>query len=272
MTVKPSRHCEDARADAPGCPRFAGSLDMEWESDKLENTAHSGDGGAIRHLKESVAAGKPWHIALLEAIGLWTCPGEKHNGHSYCYLRDGEAFDWLLLAERLCGEIKDFIPEQEMLDLLFSGRLPGELSGDEFRAIIGNAKYHAYLNHLYGITVERFVLLAVEEEIYKESNGHVFSGREGGLWDSYRRLYGASQEALLKRFREEKGYPREDTLDLERLEEFTYWLFKYRLKNCDGEKVASDTRKGVECLRRYMPGEFLDVPRGNTSEVIENGI
>ena len=245
---------------------------MKRENAELQNTARDGDDGAIRHLRESVAAGKPWHIALLEAIGLWTRPEERINGHSYRYLLNGEAFDWLLLAERLCQEIKEFIPGEEMLDLLFSGRLPGGLSGDEFRALIGNAKYHAYLNHLYGITVERFVLLAMEEEIHKEYHSHVFSGREGGFWDSYQRLYGASQEALLERFRDEKGYPSEDILDLDRLKEFTYWLFKYRLKNCDREKVASDTRKGVECLRRYMPGELLDFPRRNPSEVIENGM
>ena len=113
---------------------------MAKRESQLKNVASAGDSEAIRHLKQAIAAGKPWHLALLEAIGLWTCTEESHNGHSYCYLLDGEAFDWLLLAERLCQEIADVVPEEEMLDLLFYGRLPGELSDDEFGALIGNGK------------------------------------------------------------------------------------------------------------------------------------
>ena len=244
---------------------------MAKRESHLKNIVSAGDSEAIRHLKQAVATGKPWYIALLEAIGLWTCTEESHNGHSYCYLLDGEAFDWLLLAERLCQEIADIVPEEEMLDLLFYGRLPGELSDDEFRALIGSGKYHAHLNYLYGVTVERFVRLAIEEEIHKECHGYVFSGRDGGFWDSYQRLYGASQESLLQRFREEKGYLQRDGLNLDQLEEFTYWLFKYRLKNSDKEKVASDTRKGVECLRRHSPGRSLTIISEDHPHVIDHG-
>ena len=227
---------------------------------------------AIRHLKQAVAGGKPWHIALLEAIGLWTWPEENHNGHLYCYLIDGEAFDWLLLAERLCLEIADVIPEQELVALLFFGRLPEELSAEEFKELVGSAKYHAHLNYLYGVTVEKFVLLAIEEEIHKERQGHVFSGRDGGFDDSYQRLYGASQEALLRRFRDEKGYPQSDDITLDQLQEFTYWLFKYRLGNCDRARVASDTKKGMEYLKRYSLDGGLNVPQSSSSEVIEHSL
>jgi hypothetical protein len=227
---------------------------------------------AIRHLKQAVAGGKPWHIALLEAIGLWTWPEENHNGHLYCYLIDGEAFDWLLLAERLCLEIADVIPEQELVALLFFGRLPEELSAEEFKELVGSAKYHAHLNYLYGVTVEKFVLLAIEEEIHKERQGHVFSGRDGGFDDSYQRIYGASEEALLQRFRDEKGYTQSDDITLDQLQEFTYWLFKYRLGNCDRARVASDTKKGMEYLKRYSLDRGLNVPQSNSSEVIEHSI
>ncbi len=227
---------------------------------------------AIRYLRQAIAGGKPWYIALLEAIGLWTCPEENHNGQLYCYLIDGEAFDWLLLAERLCQEIADVIPEEELLDLLFFGRLPEELSEEEFKELIGGAKYHAHLNYLYGVTVEKFVLLAIEEEIRKERQGHVFSGQDGGFDDSYQRLYGAGQKALLQRFREEKGYPRSDDITLDQLQEFTYWLFKYRLSNSDKARVASDTRKGVEYLKRHSLDRGLSVPQSSPSDVVENSI
>jgi hypothetical protein len=244
---------------------------MSGDDSGLNRVAAVEANEAIRHLRQAVAGGKPWHIALLEAIGLWTWPEENHSGHLYCYLIDGEAFDWLLLAERLCLEIADVIPEQELLTLLFFGRLPEEPSAEEFKELIGDAKYHAYLNYLYGVTVEKFVLLAIEEEIHKERQGHVFSGRDGGFDDSYQRLYGASQEALLRRFRDEKGYPQGDDITLDQLQEFTYWLFKYRLSNCDKARVASDTRKGVEYLKRQSLEKGLSVPQGVPSEVIEYG-
>jgi hypothetical protein len=242
---------------------------MQEENYNFKGVSSFEDNEAIRHLKQDVASGKPWHIALLEAIALWTLPEEDHDGHRYCYLLDGEAFDWLLLAERLCREIADTIPEQEMVELLFLGRLPGELSDEEFKELIGSAKYHAYLNYLYGVTVEKFVLLAIEEEIRKERQSHVFSGRDGGMDDVYQRVYGDSQQSLLHRFREEKGHSQGGEIDLGELQEFTYWLFKYRLRNCDKARVASDTRKGVDYLRRYSLKRGLILPQRNASGAIE---
>jgi len=32
------------------------------------------------------------------------------------------------------------------------------------------------------------------------------------------------------------------------MKEFTYWLFKYRLKHCDKARVASDTKKALDWL------------------------
>ena len=207
------------------------------------------DSEAILHLKQAIACGRSWHIALLESIGLWSWPEESHNGQHYRYLIDGEAFDWLLLAERLCEEVADYIPEQELVDLLFFGRLPEELSDDDFKRLIGIAKYRAHLNYFYGVTVEKFVLLAVEDEIRKEFNTHSFVKDAGDFADGYQRVYGASQEELLCRFREDKGCPKSDIITLGQLQEFTYWLFKYRLANCDKARIASDTKKGLEYFK-----------------------
>lgn len=229
-----------------------------------------GHNDAIEHLKQSIASGRPWHIALIEAIGLWTLPEENHNGHRYCYLIDGEAFDWLLLAERLCQEVADVIPEEELLALLFFGRLPEELTEEEFKEHIGSAKYHAYLNFLYGVTIERFVLLAIVEEINKERQAHVFSAGEGDFADSYQRLYGASEEALLRLFREEKGYPQSKTIMLDQLQEFTYWLFKYRIKNCDKALVASDTKKGMEYIKRQNLAKGICIARGKPPYIVDH--
>jgi hypothetical protein len=231
----------------------------------------SGENEAVRHLKDAVAGGRPWHRALLEAIALWTWPEESYNDHRYLYLIDGEAFDWLLLAERLCSEIADVIPEEELRDFLFAGRLPVEIGDDEFREAIGSPKYHAYLNYLYGVTVEKFVVLAVEEEIRKERHSQVWSGGDGAGEDAYQRVYGAGQETLLDLFRTEKGYERGDSIGLDELQEFTYWLFKYRLSNHDRARVASDTAKGVEFLNRQGTDDGLSAVRGRHPDVIDQG-
>jgi len=40
-------------------------------------------------------------------------------------------------------------------------------------------------------------------------------------------------------------------MSLAELKEFTYWLFKYRIKNTDKERVASDTRKALNWVNRH---------------------
>ena len=36
--------------------------------------AAAADSEAIQHLKQAIAGGRPWHVALLAAIGLWSWP------------------------------------------------------------------------------------------------------------------------------------------------------------------------------------------------------
>lgn len=60
-------------------------------------------------------------------------------------------------------------------------------------------------------------------------------------------------------------------MTIDQLQEFTYWLFKYRLKNCDKERVASDTRKGVEYLRRQRTSAGIRIPHSNPQNIIEHG-
>jgi hypothetical protein len=199
---------------------------------------------AIRHLEQAITAGKYWYLALLEAIKLWTKSEETRNGRHYCYLIDGEALDWLLLAERLCEAVDNLVPEEEKFALLFQGRPPLRLSKEKFKELIGAAKYRQYLNYFYGVTVEEALVLAVRGEVRKEWRTSRYN--EHKLLDEvYQRIYGATKTTLLKRFRREKGYPQLKSISLTELKEFTYWLFKYRLNNCDKARVASDTKKAL---------------------------
>jgi len=137
------------------------------EAKNIPTTA-AGDARAIEHLKQAVASGKHWYIALLEAIKLWKSAEEDYHSRHLRYLINGEAFDWLLLAERLSDEISQSIPEKEKADLLFFDLPPLELTREEFKKLIGPVKYRAYLNYLYGVLVEENLISAVVDEIRKE--------------------------------------------------------------------------------------------------------
>jgi hypothetical protein len=212
----------------------------------------AGDIEAIQHLKQAIAGGKHWYVGLLEAVRLWSSPEEDHNGRHYRYLIDREAFDWLVLAERLCEEVDGLIPESELVDLLFFDRPPIELSKDEFEELIGEAKYQAYLNYLYGVLVEEILTLAVVEEIRKKKRVSGLRNDEAALDEAYQHVYGATQQELVNRFRREKRYLRRKALSIGEMREFTYWLFKQRLKGCEKSRVASDTSKALARLHAYM--------------------
>lgn len=211
-----------------------------------------GDARAIQHVREAIAEGKNWYLALLEAIRLWRSPEEDYNGRHFRYLIDREAFDWLVLAERLCEEVDGFIPEKELIDFLFFDRAPIGLAKEEFKELIGGAKYQAYLNYLYGILVEEVLILAVVGEIRKGRRALGLTKDDGVVDEAYQRLYGSGQQELIERFRKEKGYPRRKSISLSQLREFTYWLFKQRLKRCDKSCVASDTKKALAELHYYL--------------------
>ncbi len=201
----------------------------------------------VAQMRETVARGDGrWLLAVLEAIGRWPLAQEQVGDRHYSYLVGGEAFDWLLLAERLCDELEGLIPQDECDDLLFRGWLPVEVADDDFQRCLGMAKYRAHLNFLYGVRVEEAVQLAMQEEVQKERLSRIW---ENGRVDDEvcRRLYGRTRDELLQPFRSEHPLSA-GHLSLAEWTEFTYWLFRYRVGHADPARVASDTRKGVALL------------------------
>ncbi|MFC1965505.1 hypothetical protein ACFLWI_00935 [Chloroflexota bacterium] len=208
----------------------------------------AGNAGAIKHLEQEIAGGKHWYIALLEAIELWDTSEETHDGHTNRYLVAGEAFDWLLLAEHLCKSVDGLLPEDEKTALIFYGEPPLNLPAKKFKELIGSVKYHQYLNYFYGITVEEALIMAVQGEVRKERRASGCGKEQDTTNEAYRRIYGVTRAILLRHFRREKNYPRLRSTSLTEIKEFTYWLFKYRIKHCDKSKVASDTKKALDWL------------------------
>jgi len=203
----------------------------------------------IRHLEQEIINGKHWYLALLEAIGMWETIEETHNGRTYHYLIAGEAFDWMLLTERLCQAVDILLPEEEKVNLLFYGTPPFELPAKEFEKLIGYVKYHQHLNYFYGITVEEALVPTIEDEIRKERRVSGIYKEKDTTNEVYRRIYSTTKAILLRRFRRSQSYPQLKSISLAELKEFTYWLFKYRLANSDKAKVASDTKKALDWLK-----------------------
>lgn len=207
----------------------------------------------LTDLRREVADGKPWFIALLQAIARWPLPEETVGKRHYRYLVGGEAFDWLLLAERLCEAMGDLIPRKEHEPLVFFGQPPLDLSEEEFRRLMGHAKHRAHLNYLYGVTLEEMLQLVIEDDVYKEQRSRVWGNHLSADEEGCQRLYGRRRQDLLCQFRREQGMADGTTISLTEAKEFTYWLFKYRLRYCDPARVASDTRRALGMLRRLEP-------------------
>ena len=220
---------------------------------------------AILHLRTTLAAGAPWHRALMEAMGRWTMPEETYEGRKYRYLLQGEAFDWLLLAERLCADVDGAIPVAEKEQLLFDGQIPDSMDQGQFRDYLGPSKYRAYMNFRYGVVLEEALQLASEEEVRKRHMSRSYPDTEELTEEAFNRLYGKPRAELLKTFQTETKKDRRRNLTLSDLNEFTYWLHKRRIKIWDPARVASDTRKAIGRLDLLEQSRNGRLPAGKPS-------
>ena len=160
---------------------------------------------AAGYFRRRLESGAPWHRALLEAIGIWTLPEETWQGRRYRYIIGREAFDWLLLAERLCDprntqDAAEAIPPRQLERLLFHGILPQPIEPDEFRALLGPTKHQAYLNYHYGITLEEALQLAAEESVRKRHTARGYPDTEELIEQAFRHLYNNTRAALFQEF------------------------------------------------------------------------
>ena len=235
----------DDPAGKPG-PAYDAGAAVATPTGQLVETAPE----AVLHLRLAVRSGVPWQRALLEAVGLWTAPREVHQGRTYRYLIQGEALDWLTLAERLCPEIADDIPAEDLEGLLFEGALPGDVTPEEFREWMGSNKHRAYLNYWYGMVVEEALQQAVEDEVRKRHKARCYPDHEDLVEEAFTHLYGCPRAELLREYRQEAGIGRSTPLSLADCKEFTYWLSKRRFNLWDPARVASDTRKGIRKLEQ----------------------
>jgi 8-oxo-dGTP pyrophosphatase MutT (NUDIX family) len=209
----------------------------------------------VARFTAEVESGTPWFEAMMDAIAVWEQPRECVDGREFSYLIAGEAFDWLLLAERLAGAAPASVPPAELQRLLFEGVPPAgdgaALDDDRLRRLIGEAKHRAHLNYVYGVTVEEALQYCAELELAKERvNVSLRDVREdeAPVDPVYERIYGRPRRELLAEFRGGRPAPGDRAISLPEIREFLYWLFKYRVKNQEPARVASDTRKALAQL------------------------
>ncbi|HAJ01290.1 MAG TPA: hypothetical protein DCL97_11515 [Dehalococcoidia bacterium] len=253
-----SQHVTSAEASAPPHSGEQSGVGVEFADPKISLNGHIPE--AVVHLQSAVRSGTPWQKALVEAMGMWTLPSEEYRNRAYNYLIQGEAFDWLLLAERLCSELDGLIPSEEKETLLFQGRIPEQIEPEEFRDLLGTSKYRGYLNYCYGVVVEEALQLGVEEDVRKRHKARGYSDSEDMVEEAFTHLYGESRTDLLDEFRRTEHLHRGKNLTLDNLKQFNYWLFKRRFEMWDPARVASDTRKGLRRLRQLEQG-VLTVPK-----------
>ncbi len=206
----------------------------------------------LRELVRDINTGTPWGPALLGAIGRWASPRETLDGAELIYLLGGEAFDWLLLAERLLRHVEQtspgLIPTAAMERLLLTGHLPSGVTPSYFREALGFEKYRAHLNFFYGVVVEEALWLAVEHEVQKERGVRGLHHLIGVHDLVCQRLYQTDMKTLMRRFRKERNERTSVKFSMTEWKEFTYWMFKHRLAHQDSSRIASDTRKGLAML------------------------
>jgi hypothetical protein len=214
----------------------------------------NGEAGNISRFRQDIEGGQDWTAALVDAMARWTAPEDTHRGRRLRFFISGEAFDWPLLAQRLCSVANDLIPGSEREDLLLRGQLPDRLAprsiGDLMKERLGVDKYRGYLNFHYGVTVEEALLHAVEAEVRKRNVSGGARYRTDETEEAFERLYGAPRDQLVAEFRADTGARLGKGMSLRQGRELTYWLFGYRVKHSDQAKMASDTKKGLDQMAR----------------------
>ena len=202
-------------------------------------------------MRGRILSGENWHRAMLLAVSEWPLEEETLDGDRFLYLIDGEALDLPRIYDRLALQIADLVSEDELEALLVYGKSPVGLSRDEMKSLMGNKRYNAYLTFIYGVLVEEMVVLAVLQDIRKKRRASGLTRYDANPDDAYRYVYRASRLELLNSFRKERGLKRKRSIDLTQLREFTYWLFKLRLRNSDKSRVASDTKRALVLLQHF---------------------
>ena len=204
----------------------------------------------LRLLKMNLKNGEDARKSLFSASAKWSLSEEVINDAHHCYILAGEAFDLVSLMNRLAGECEDVIPREDLADALFVDEYALIMLNETLRTALGSVKYNQYLNYFYGIILEEILIFATEDEVQKmyTSNGFRNVAKETDI--AFSRLYGANERTLLDRYCAELGQgPIKGYMTVIQKQEFTYWLFKLRMRSAEPAKAASDVSKALTYMK-----------------------
>ncbi len=201
-----------------------------------------------------VQSGTDWRREIVRSVGTWPLAHEKVDGLELSYLVGGEAFNWKKLAYRVGGAFPTLLPVESVQEWLMIPDPYGGLLEEEFARLLGTEKFRAHLNYHYGITVERALQVAVEREKCKQTTSRSLFLSDEVSESVFPELYSHSKEKLWREFISAIGNvcDKSGFLSLDILDEFTYWLFKFRATVSDPARLASDTKKGLAELEKMV--------------------
>jgi hypothetical protein len=204
----------------------------------------------LRQLRSALRSGENTGSSLLMAAAKWSLSEEVIEDNHHRYILAGEAFDLLSLMNRLAGDCEDIIPRENLADAVFVDEYALIMLSETLRMDLGSVKYNQYLNYFYGILLEEILIFATEDEVKKmySSNGFRNVAKETDI--ALIRLYGANERTLLDRYCAETGQePIKRDMTVTQKKEFTYWLFKYRMRSAEPAKAASDVSKALTYIQ-----------------------
>ena len=202
-------------------------------------------------------------MALLTASARWSLSEEVIEDAHYRYILAEEAFDLVSLMNRLAGDCQGIISREDLSDALFIDEYELVRTDENLRRELGSLKYSQYLNYFYGVLMEEVLIFATEDEVRKmyTSNGFRSVAKETDL--ALVRLYGTNERDLLDRYCKEEGVELINTeMTVTQKREFTYWLFKFRMRSAEPAKAASDVSKALNYMQMARSKSFyLSVQR-----------
>ena len=200
----------------------------------------------IEELKSKIENGINWEIAIVDCISEWNLNEEFYRGYKYKYWINNEAFDWMTLTERLGSAIKSYLNKEKYHELIFTGLLPNKISYEYMKKIISRNKLSQMRNFYYGIIIEDLIYVEKSQQYLKNSL------HNANKYDLYEDIYGKNIKLLFKQFAKNIKFVNKNTINLYTYKEFIYWLFKYRIRNSDKTKVASDTNLSIKLAKNIL--------------------
>ena len=200
----------------------------------------------IQELKSKIENGINWEKAVVDCISDWDINEEFYRGYKYKYWINNEAFDWMSLTERLGSAIKSYLNKKKFDELIFTGLLPSKSSYEYMKKVISKNKLSQVRNFYYGIIIEDLIYIQKSQQYLKNS---IYTTNE---YDGYEEIYGKNINLLFQQFAKITKFTNQTKINLYTYKEFIYWLFKFRIKNSDKTKVASDTNLSIKLAKNIL--------------------